>query len=222
MNSNPESLRRVEQITGKSVDFREVDLLDAAAVDSVFAEGGFEAVVHFAGLKAVGESVEKPLMYYQNNVVGTLNLLHSMDAAGVRRLVFSSSATVYGASEEFPSSRRRRWMPPTPMAAPRNRSRTSSPTWGTPIPAGASPCCATSTRWAPTVWPDWRGPERHPQQSAAVRGPGGRGTPRKSDGVRQRLPNAGRHRGAGLHPRDGPRRRPLGRQSTTDLRPLHW
>jgi UDP-glucose 4-epimerase len=84
------------------VDFREVDLLDAAGVDAVFAEGGFDAVIHFAGLKAVGESVEKPLWYYQNNVVGTLNLLHSMDAAGVRRLVFSSSATVYGASEEVP------------------------------------------------------------------------------------------------------------------------
>jgi UDP-glucose 4-epimerase len=102
MNSNPESLRRVEQLTGQSVDFREVDLLDASAVDAIFAEGGFEAVIHFAGLKAVGESVEKPLMYYQNNVVGTLNLLHSMEAAGVRRLVFSSSATVYGASEEVP------------------------------------------------------------------------------------------------------------------------
>jgi UDP-glucose 4-epimerase len=102
MNSNAESLRRVEQLTGGTVDFREVDLLDAPAVDAVFSEGGFEAVIHFAGLKAVGESVEKPLMYYQNNVVGTLNLLHSMDAAGVRRLVFSSSATVYGASEEVP------------------------------------------------------------------------------------------------------------------------
>jgi len=102
MNSSAESLRRVEQLTGKNVDFREVDLLDAPAVDAIFAEGGFEAVIHFAGLKAVGESVEKPLWYYQNNVVGTLNLLHSMDGAGVRRLVFSSSATVYGASEEVP------------------------------------------------------------------------------------------------------------------------
>ncbi len=102
MNSNQESLRRVEELTGKKVDFREVDLLDAAGFDAVFAEGGFDAVIHFAGLKAVGESVEKPLWYYQNNVVGTLNLLHSMDAAGVRRLVFSSSATVYGASEEVP------------------------------------------------------------------------------------------------------------------------
>ncbi|KRE79908.1 UDP-glucose 4-epimerase GalE [Arthrobacter sp. Soil763] len=102
MNSSAESLRRVEQLTGRSVDFRKVDLLDASAVDAVFAEGGFEAVIHFAGLKAVGESVAKPLMYYTNNVAGTLNLLHSMEAAGVRRLVFSSSATVYGASEEVP------------------------------------------------------------------------------------------------------------------------
>jgi UDP-glucose 4-epimerase len=102
MNSSPESLRRVEELTGKPVDFRELDLLDGAAVDKVFAEGGFDAVVHFAGLKAVGESVEKPLIYYKNNVVGTLNLLESMEGAGVRRLVFSSSATVYGASEEVP------------------------------------------------------------------------------------------------------------------------
>ncbi len=102
MNSSPESVRRVERLTGKHIDFRELDLLDAGAIDSVFAEGGFGAVIHFAGLKAVGESVAKPLMYYQNNVVGTLNLLHSMEAAGVRCLVFSSSATVYGASEEVP------------------------------------------------------------------------------------------------------------------------
>jgi UDP-glucose 4-epimerase len=102
MNSSPESLRRVEQLTGKPVDFRELDLLDAAAVDNIFAEGGFDAVIHFAGLKAVGESVAKPLMYYKNNVVGTLNLLHSMEASGVHHLVFSSSATVYGASEDVP------------------------------------------------------------------------------------------------------------------------
>ena len=102
MNSNPESLRRVEKLSGKKVDFRKVDLLDAASVDRLFEEGTFDAVIHFAGLKAVGESVAKPLWYYQNNVVGTLNLLHSMERAGVRRLVFSSSATVYGASEEVP------------------------------------------------------------------------------------------------------------------------
>jgi UDP-glucose 4-epimerase len=102
MNSNIEAVRRVEELTGKKVAFREADLLDAEAVDQVFAEGGFDAVIHFAGLKAVGESVAKPLWYYKNNVVGTLNLLESMEKAGVRRLVFSSSATVYGASEHVP------------------------------------------------------------------------------------------------------------------------
>ncbi|MFJ6028766.1 UDP-glucose 4-epimerase GalE [Pseudarthrobacter sp. NPDC092424] len=102
MNSSSESLRRVEEISGRTVDFREVDLLDADAVDAVFAEGAVDAVVHFAGLKAVGESVERPLAYYRNNVVGTLNLVDSMEKAGVRRLVFSSSATVYGASEHVP------------------------------------------------------------------------------------------------------------------------
>jgi UDP-glucose 4-epimerase len=101
-NSKVESLRRVEEISGRHVDFRKVDLLDVPALDEVLGEFRFDAVIHFAGLKAVGESVEKPLAYYQNNVVGTLNLLHGMDRAGVRTLVFSSSATVYGASEHVP------------------------------------------------------------------------------------------------------------------------
>lgn len=102
MNSSSESVQRVQELTGQEISFRNADLLDVAAVDRIFAEGGFEAVIHFAGLKAVGESVDKPLMYYKNNVVGTLNLLEGMEKAGVRRLVFSSSATVYGASEHVP------------------------------------------------------------------------------------------------------------------------
>lgn len=101
-NSNAESLRRVEEIAGRQVEFRQVDLLDVVALDGVLAEFHFDAVVHFAGLKAVGESVAKPLSYYQNNVVGTLNLLQGMERAGVRTLVFSSSATVYGASDQVP------------------------------------------------------------------------------------------------------------------------
>jgi UDP-glucose 4-epimerase len=84
------------------VEFREGDLLDAAALDSVLSEHSFDAVIHFAGLKAVGESVANPLVYYRTNVVGTLNLLQAMDTADVRQLVFSSSATVYGASEDVP------------------------------------------------------------------------------------------------------------------------
>ena len=81
-------------------------MLDAAGVDALFAEAGFDAVIHFAGLKAVGESVAEPLRYYQNNIVGTLNLLPPWTKHGVRTLVFSSSATVYGASEKCRSSKR--------------------------------------------------------------------------------------------------------------------
>ncbi|GAA3283670.1 UDP-glucose 4-epimerase GalE [Paenarthrobacter aurescens] len=101
-NSSPESLLRVEELAAKRIDLRRIDILDAAALDQVLAQGEFEAVIHFAGLKAVGESVENPLSYYRNNVVGTLNLLESMERAGVKKLVFSSSATVYGDSEHVP------------------------------------------------------------------------------------------------------------------------
>lgn len=101
-NSRVESLRRVQELTGRTLDFREGDLLDHRAIEAVLVEGAFEAVLHFAGLKAVGESVSQPLMYYRTNVVGTLNLLRGMETAGVRRLVFSSSATVHGAAENVP------------------------------------------------------------------------------------------------------------------------
>jgi UDP-glucose 4-epimerase len=108
-NANPEGLRRVEKLTGKSIRFFEVDLLDLKAVDQVFAKSeDADAVIHFAGLKAVGESVEKPLLYYQNNITGTLNLCRVMQDHQVKNIVFSSSATVYGdpatvpITEEFP------------------------------------------------------------------------------------------------------------------------
>jgi len=110
VNSCEESLRRVEEITGKSVAFEKVDLCDAAAVEGVFERHEFSAVIHFAGLKAVGESCEIPLRYYENNITGTLNLLAAMKRHGVLRLVFSSSATVYGdpasvpIREDFPLS----------------------------------------------------------------------------------------------------------------------
>ena len=95
-NSCRESLRRVEEITGKKVIFYEADLLDQAAVKNVFDNEKIEAVIHFAGLKAVGESVFKPLEYYHNNITGTLNLCDEMRKHGVKSIVFSSSATVYG------------------------------------------------------------------------------------------------------------------------------
>ncbi len=101
-NSKEESLRRVREITGKPVGFHRVDLLDRAALQAVFAGARYEAVIHFAGLKAVGESVQKPLEYYHNNITGTLVLLETMRAQGVKRLVFSSSATVYGVPKSVP------------------------------------------------------------------------------------------------------------------------
>lgn len=101
-NAKPEVLKRLETITGKPVEFVEADVRDRAALDAVFAKYAISSVVHFAGLKAVGESVAKPLMYYDNNVTGTLKLLEAMQAANVKKLVFSSSATVYGDPHAVP------------------------------------------------------------------------------------------------------------------------
>lgn len=101
-NSHLESIRRVEQITDTSIDFLKADVVDEAAMRSVFDEHDFHAVVHFAGLKAVGESVQQPLRYYQNNVAGALNLLKVMEEFDCKRLVFSSSATVYGDPSSVP------------------------------------------------------------------------------------------------------------------------
>jgi UDP-glucose 4-epimerase len=109
-NSKEESLRRVQELAGKSLEFHKVDLLDQAGLERVFAGSEIEAVVHFAGLKAPGESVSIPLCYYQNNVTGSLILCEVMQAHQVKNLVFSSSATVYGdpytvpVKEDFPLS----------------------------------------------------------------------------------------------------------------------
>lgn len=109
-NSKPKALDRVREITGKDFKFYEADMLDQAAMDKIFEAEKVDAVIHFAGLKAVGESCEKPWEYYNNNIVGTLNVLASMKKYGVKQFVFSSSATVYGDSkivpvrEDFPTS----------------------------------------------------------------------------------------------------------------------
>lgn len=101
-NSSKESLKRVENITGKTVKFYEGDILDAEKLTAMFEAEKIDAVIHCAALKAVGESVRKPLEYYQNNITGTLSLLNVMQKVGVRRIVFSSSATVYGDPEIIP------------------------------------------------------------------------------------------------------------------------
>lgn len=101
-NSSPEALKRVHQMSGSAPELFVGDLLDADRVTEVLEITKPDAVIHFGGMKAVGESVEKPITYYQNNVVGTLNLITAMEAAQVKRLVFSSSATVYAESKELP------------------------------------------------------------------------------------------------------------------------
>lgn len=109
-NASIEVLSKIEKITGKLPEFVQVDLLDKAGLEEVFKTHYFDAVIHFAGYKAVGESVSKPILYYQNNVAGSLNLYELMDKYHVNNVVFSSSATVYGdphivpIEEDFPLS----------------------------------------------------------------------------------------------------------------------
>ena len=98
-NSKIEVLDRIEKITGVKPKFHQVDILDFDALHHIFEESKFDTVIHFAALKAVGESVEKPLNYYENNIGGTVNLLKCMQDTGVERIIFSSSATVYGEQE---------------------------------------------------------------------------------------------------------------------------
>ena len=101
-NSSRESINRLERILGQQIPFYEIDIRDNKALDKLFSENSFDAAIHFAGLKAVGESVEKPLEYYRNNIDSTLSLLEVMRGHGVKRLVFSSSATVYGKPKVLP------------------------------------------------------------------------------------------------------------------------
>lgn len=101
-NSSEESLRRVEKITGKKVKFYETDIRDREGTEKIFRENKIDAVIHFAGLKAVGESCRIPLRYYDNNIGGTVALLEVMEKYNVKKMIFSSSATVYGSPERLP------------------------------------------------------------------------------------------------------------------------
>lgn len=101
-NSSEESLKRVEKITGKTIKFYCEDVRDKSALRKIFTENKIDAVIHFAGLKAVGESVKEPIMYYDNNLISTIYLLEVMAEFSVKKIVFSSSATVYGVATEMP------------------------------------------------------------------------------------------------------------------------
>lgn len=103
-NSNQKAIDRIEQITGKKVKFYENDVLDRDALEKIFSENSIDAVIHFAGLKAVGESVHKPIEYYHTNIGGTLTLVDVMREHNCRNIIFSSSATVYGDPAEIPIS----------------------------------------------------------------------------------------------------------------------
>ncbi|MDP8221331.1 MAG: UDP-glucose 4-epimerase GalE [Candidatus Stygibacter frigidus] len=102
INSKKESIIRIQEISNKKITFFQEDLLDKIALEEIFKNNQYDAVIHFAGLKAVGESVEKPLLYYHNNITGTLNLLEYMQKYNVKKIVFSSSATVYGNPHKVP------------------------------------------------------------------------------------------------------------------------
>ena len=101
-NSSPDAVKAIEKITGKSVKTYETDMLDKDGVEQVFAENNIDAVIHFAGLKAVGESVQKPMFYYHTNLEGTINIIEAMERHQVKKFVFSSSATVYGMNNPSP------------------------------------------------------------------------------------------------------------------------
>jgi UDP-glucose 4-epimerase len=150
-NSSPVAVKRVSELSGEEVAFHRVDLTDAEALASVFAQHPISAVIHFAGLKAVGESVEQPLAYYRTNLVSTLNLLDAMAGAGVKDLVFSSSATVYGEPEVLPVPETARIGPTNPYGRTKaiiedmcRDLAASDPTWRISLlryfnPVGAHP-----------------------------------------------------------------------------------
>lgn len=102
VNSKPESLKRIKELTGKDFKFYQADIHDEEAMTKVFAENKIDAVIHFAGLKSVPQSIKEPLNYYDNNIAGTVCLCRVMDKAGCKKLVFSSSATVYGSKNPSP------------------------------------------------------------------------------------------------------------------------
>ena len=141
VNSKPESLKRIKELTGKDFKFYQADIRDEEAMTKVFAENKIDAVIHFAGLKSVPQSVKEPLNYYDNNIAGTVCLCRVMDKAGCKKLVFSSSATVYGSKN------------PSPL-------REDMPTGGTTNPYGTTKCfieqilqdlCISDSEWGVSI-----------------------------------------------------------------------
>lgn len=141
VNSKPESLKRIKELAGRDFKFYQADIRDSEALDKIFTQNRIDAVIHFAGLKSVPQSVKHPLDYYDNNIAGTVKLCEAMDRAGCRRIVFSSSATVYGSKN------------PSPL-------REDMPTGGTTNPYGTTKyyienilndLCASDDRWGASI-----------------------------------------------------------------------
>ncbi len=146
VNSSAEAGRRVEQITGKPLKFYQMDVRDRAGLDRIFTEQKIDCVIHFAGLKAVGESVHMPLEYYDNNLGSTVTLCEAMRDHGVKQIIFSSSATVYSGDNDMPLYETSRTGSCTNPTAGRSTSASRScATVLWPTRAGRSCCCATST-----------------------------------------------------------------------------
>ena len=200
-NSCKESLKRVEEITGKSLTFYEVDLLDKPALDRVFDNEKIDGVIHFAGLKAVGESVYKPLEYYHNNITGTLILCDSMRNHGVKSIVFSSSATVYGDPAFIPITEE---CPKGDYQSIRTHQGNAGadshrPAYCRPRVEGYAASVFQSHRRTQDR-KNRRESKGNPQQPSALYYPSGSRKAGMSWSVRQRLRHTGRNLCAGLYP----------------------
>lgn len=137
-NSSPVALARVRQLSNHDIELVEGDIRDGEALTRALVEFAPDAVIHFAGLKAVGESSDIPLLYYQTNVIGTMNLLSAMDAAGCRRIVFSSSATVYGEAQYLPFDEEHPIAPTNPYGRTKAMAEAIARDWAASTPAATA------------------------------------------------------------------------------------
>ena len=209
-NAKPAVMARLDALTDTHIPVHAFDLTDRDKTEHLFATEQIDAVVHFAGLKAVGESVQLPLDYYENNLQSTFSLLRAMRRHGCSTLVFSSSATVYGDQAPAALSRGLRAAPGhQPLRADQGDDRDGAARCRAhrPLVAHRGPALLQPRRRAP-VRRDRRGPAGDPQQPHAVHRAGRRGSSRPAAHLRRRLPHDRRHLRARLHPRRGPRRRP--------------
>ena len=220
VNSSAKSLERVEQICGKDLAFYEIDVRDRAALDRIFEKHDIGCVIHFAGLKAVGESVAMPLEYYDNNLNSTVQLCRAMKDHGVHDIVFSSSATVYSGDNDMPlKETSKTGMCTNPYGWTKYMSEqilrdtvkavddfsVSLLRYFNPIGAHSSGMIGEDPRGI--------------QQPHALHRPGGGGPAGSSERLRRRLQHPRRHRRTGLHPRGGSGTRPRLRHRVHDEAP---